>query len=62
MGITRDEKQRRADRHLIGLLRAVSNEMLRGGEERAQLLNLAADRLEALTGGPPARLGQGVWK
>ena len=66
MGLTREVKQRRKDHAMIGMLRALANQppLLdgKGGVRVApNTLHIAADRLEALTGGPPAPIGA-KWK
>ena len=64
MGLTREEKRLRRDRALIGMLRALAKE--KPVENlRIPVLPLtlyeAANRLEELTGGPPAPIGA-KWK
>ncbi len=59
MGLTREVKQRRADRRLIVLLRALVRQD--PGATVVPAMIAAADRLEALTGGPPAPIGA-KWK
>ncbi len=67
MGLTREVRQQRKDHALIGLLRALANELANeplSGRSALVLpvtLRAAADRLEALTGGPPAPIGA-KWK
>ena len=63
MGLTREVRQQRKDHALIGLLRALANEPLSGRSALVLPVTLraAADRLEALTGGPPAPIGA-KWK
>jgi len=64
MGLTRTEKRLRRDHALIGMLRALAKE--KPVENlRIPVLPLtmyeAANRLEELTGGPPAPIGA-KWK
>jgi len=65
MGLTRKVLQQRRDHAIIGMLRAVAArepmDTQSGNIVSPLLLRNAADRLEALTGGPPAPIGA-KWK